>query len=89
MVWAADLAEMGSLSSKNQNVKYLICMIDVFIKYALVKPLKDKAKSVLHGFIEMVKESNCRPNKLWVDQLREFYNIRMQEWLDNSDILMC
>ena len=32
--WVADLAEMGSLSSKNKNVKYLICVIDVFTKYA-------------------------------------------------------
>ena len=23
--WAADLAEIGSLSSKNKNVKYLLC----------------------------------------------------------------
>ena len=41
-IWAADLAEMGSLSSKNRNVKYLLCVIDVFTKYAWVKPLKDK-----------------------------------------------
>ena len=32
--WAADLAEMRSLSSKNKNVKYLLCLIDVFTKYA-------------------------------------------------------
>ena len=32
--WAADLAEMRSLSSKNENVKYLLCLIDVFTKYA-------------------------------------------------------
>ena len=32
-IWAADLAEMGSLSSKNKNVKYLLCVICVFIKY--------------------------------------------------------
>ena len=38
------LAEMGSLSSKNKYVKYLLCIIDVFIKYAWVKPLKDKEK---------------------------------------------
>ena len=25
-IWAADLAEMGSLSSKNKNVKYLLCV---------------------------------------------------------------
>ena len=38
----ADLAEVESLSSKNKNVKYLLCIIDVFTRYAWVKPLKDK-----------------------------------------------
>ena len=33
-IWPADLAEMGSLSSKNRNVKYLLCVIDAFTKYA-------------------------------------------------------
>ena len=28
---------MGSLSSKNKNVKYLLCVIDFFTKYAGVK----------------------------------------------------
>ena len=27
-IWAAKLAKMGSLSSKNKNVKYLLCAID-------------------------------------------------------------
>ena len=40
-IWAADLAEMESLSSKNKNTKYLLCVIDVFTKYAWVKPLKE------------------------------------------------
>ena len=39
--WAA---EMESLSSKKKNVKYLLCAIDVFTKYAWVKPLKKKVK---------------------------------------------
>ena len=44
---------MGSLSSKNTDVKYLLCVIDVFTKYAWVKPLKDKkGKTVLNAFIE-------------------------------------
>ena len=77
---------MESLSSKNINVKYLLCVIDVFTKYA---PLKDKkGRTVLNVFVEIVNESNRKPNKLWVDQGREFYNKLMQEWLDNNDILM-
>ena len=39
-IWAADLADMESLSSKNKNVKYLSFVIDVFTRYAWVKPLK-------------------------------------------------
>ena len=61
----ADLVETGSLSSKNKNIKYLLCVIDIFTKHAWVKPLKDKkGKTVLNAFIEIVNESNRKPNKL-------------------------
>ena len=54
-IWATDLAEMGSLSSKNRDVNYLLCVLDVFTKYAWVKSLKNKkSKTVLHGFIGIV-----------------------------------
>ena len=41
-IWAVDLAEMGSSSSKNKNATYLLCVIDVFTNYAWDEPLKDK-----------------------------------------------
>ena len=88
-IWAADLAEIELLSSKNKKVKYLLCAIDFFIKYAWVKPLKDKkGKTVLNAFIEIANETNLKLNNLWVDQGREFYNKLMQQWLDIIDILM-
>ena len=63
-------------------------MIDVFTKYAWVKPPKDKkGKTVLNAFIKIVNESNCKPNKLWVNQ-EKFCNRFMQTWFDNNDILM-
>ena len=50
---------MGSLPSKDENVKYLLCVVDAFTKYAWVKPLKDKkGKTVFNAFIEIVNESN-------------------------------
>ena len=71
---------MGSLSSNNKNVKCLFCVIVVLTKYAWVKVLKDKqSKTVYKAFIRMVNESNQKPNKLWVDQRREFYNKPVQE----------
>ena len=62
---------MESLSSKNKNFEYLVCAIDVFTEYAWAQPSKDKkGKTVLNAFIEIVYESNCKQNKLWVDQGR-------------------
>ena len=63
-----DLKKMESLSSKNKNIKYLLCVVDVFTKTAQVKPLKNE-----NGKKDL-DESNHKSNKLWVDQGREFYN---------------
>ena len=38
--------------------------------------------------MEIVNRSNRKPNKLWVDQGREFYNKLMKEWLGNNDKVM-
>ena len=41
-IWGVDLAEMQLLSRKNKSIKYLLCAIDLYSKYAFVIPLKDK-----------------------------------------------
>ena len=47
------------------GVQFLLCVINVFTKYAWVKHLKGKkAETVLHGFIEIVNESNRKLNGL-------------------------
>ena len=49
-------------------------MIDVFTKYARIKPLKNKkAKTVLHGFVEIANKSERKPNELLVYQEKLFY----------------
>ena len=71
---------MGSLSCTNGDIKYLLFVIDVFTKYDWVRPLKDKkSKTVLHGFVEIVNESKRKPNKLWIDEGRKFYNYLIQK----------
>ena len=41
-IWGVDLADLQSLSKKNKGIKYLLCAIYLFSKYAFVIPLKDK-----------------------------------------------
>ena len=68
IIFGSDLAEMRSLSSANCGAKYLLLFIDIFTKYAWVKPLEDKkAKTVLNSFIQMVNKSERQPKKLRVD----------------------
>ena len=50
-IWGVDLADMQSLSRKNKGIKYLLCVIDLYSKYAFVIPLKDKKGiSILNAF---------------------------------------
>ena len=50
-IWGVDLADMQSLSKHNKGMKYLLCVIDLFSKYAMVIPLKDKkGTSIVNGF---------------------------------------
>ena len=50
-IWVVNLAEIGSLTSKTQGVKYLLYVIDVFTKYLWVKYLKGKkARKVFNCF---------------------------------------
>ena len=41
-IWGADLADMQLLSKYNKGIRFLLCVIDIFSKYAWVVPLKDK-----------------------------------------------
>ena len=58
-IWGVDLADMQSLSRKNKGIKYLLCAIDLYSKYAFVIPLKDKKGiSIVNAFSKIIKQSN-------------------------------
>ena len=66
---------MQSLSKYNKGIKYLLCVIDLFSKYACVIPIKDKkGTSIVNAFKKILSDSDRKPNKIWVDQGSEFYN---------------
>ena len=44
-IWGVDLVDMQSLSKYNKGIKYLLCAIDLFSKYAWVVPIKDKKRN--------------------------------------------
>ena len=87
-IWGADLADMQLLSKYNKGIRFLLCVIDIFSKYAWVIPLKDKkGVSIVKAFQNILKQSNRKPNKIWVDKSSDFYNDFFKKWLRDNDIV--
>ena len=85
-IWGVDLADTRSLSKKIKDIKYLLCAIDLFSKCAFVVPLKDKKGiSIVNAFNKIIKQSNRKPNKMWVDQGSEFYKRVFKKWLSGNE----
>ena len=41
-IWGDDLADMQLISKFDKGLRFLLCVIDIFRKYAWVVPLKEK-----------------------------------------------
>ena len=69
---------MQLLSKYNKGIKYLLCAIDLFFKYAFVVTLKDKkGASVVNAFQKILDKSGS-----------EFYNHSFKKWLEDNDTTM-
>ena len=42
--WDADLADMQLIGKFDKGIRFLLCVFDIFSKYAWVIPLKDKKR---------------------------------------------
>ena len=83
------LADMQLISRYNKEIRFLLCAIDIFSKYAWVVPLKDKkGASIVAVFQSILKQSNSKPNKIWFDKGSEFYSTSFKKWLQDNDIVM-
>ena len=64
-IWGVDLADMQLISKYNKGIRYLLCAIDLFSKYAFVVPLKDKkGTTIVNAFQSILNYSKRKPNKI-------------------------
>lgn len=84
-IWSADLIDMKEFANSNKGTKFLLNVIDLFSKYAWSVPLKDKTgESIVEAFNKIT--ITRKPNKLWVDKGKEFYNKAFDKWLQSKNI---
>ena len=70
---------MQLLGKFDKGIHFLLCVTDVYSKYALVIPLKDKKGiTISNSFQKILDESGRKPNKICADKGSEFYNISMK-----------
>ena len=80
---------MQLIGKFNKVICFLLFVIDIFPKYAWVIPLKDeKGVAITNSFQNILKESNRKPNKIWVDKCNEFYTRLMKSWLEKNAMEM-
>ena len=82
------MADLQSLSKYIKGIKYLLCAIDLFSKYAWVVPLKDKRGITIVNAFQKIISKGRKPNKIWVDQGGEFYNKLFKRFLKINNIEM-
>ena len=88
-IWGSDLADMQLISKLIKGFRFLLCVVDIFSKYAWVVSLKDKkGVSIVNTFEKISDKSRRKPNKIQVDKGSEFYNNSFKKWLKDNDIEM-
>ena len=66
---------MQLISKFNKGIRFLLCVIDIYSKYAWVIPLKNKKGiRITDAFQKILKKSNKKPSKIWVEKGSKFYN---------------
>ena len=84
-IFRADLADMQLISKFNKGFRFLLCVIDIYSKYTWIIPLKDiKGTTITNPFQNFLKESNPKPNKIWIDEGSKFYKRTIKSWLKNN-----
>ena len=77
---------MQSLSKYNKGIRYLLCAIDLFSKYAWVVPLKDqRGISILNAFQKIVSKGR-KVSKICDDEGGVFYNNLFKKFLKINNI---
>ena len=86
-LWDMDLADVSNLAQHNNDVHFLLVVIDVFSRYLWVEPLQNKRhETVLQAFTNIFDKTDRRPKLLRSDKGKEFTNRWVKQFFRKHDI---
>ena len=86
-IWQCDLMDVSNQAHKNSGVNFLLCVIDIYTRFAWVVPLKNKSNTVCTAALQKVlAESNRTPEILMSDNGSEFISRSWKALLKSNNI---
>ena len=84
--YQADLIDYVPLKHENRGTTFLLSVIDVFSRYALLIPLRSKRGEEVRDGLARVFEHMGPPIKFQTDKGKEFYNRHVRELLQKNTV---
>ena len=83
-----DLMDMSKIATRNKNFYWILCIIDVYSRYAWAFPIKRKTQQCVYDCLKAWLESLSKPPKrLTSDAGNEFTNARVRQLLRKFNII--
>lgn len=75
--WQMDLIDFNNLAKDNNNISYILVVIDIFTKYVWTRPVKNKNSTTVRDALEDIIASSPygAPRSIHSDEGKEFTNV--------------
>ena len=84
--WQADLADVALLKKKNKGYTFLLTVIDLFSRYAWVRPLRSKRGIEVADAFKSIFDEGRIPRRIQTDQGKEFENSHVRKLFERHNI---
>ncbi len=84
--WQADLADVSLISKENDDIRFLLTVVDIFSRYAWVRPCKSKAGHVVAEAFKDIFQEGRIPQRIQTDQGKEFENRNVRALFEEHNI---
>ena len=84
--YCADLADMQKLKEKNDGVRFLLIIIDVFSQHLWVEPLLNKTEDSIIEAFQYIFQRTPKPCWLQTDQGGQFKGQKVEDYFDSINV---
>ena len=85
--WSMDLCDVSNISEYNNDVHFILTVIDIFSKRADAEPVKRKsAANVVAAVRNVFMRTNRRPERIDTDHGKEFWNAQFKQLCQQENI---